>query len=64
MSQSANAEGLRRAIEAFEVGDVGVFPELFTDDVIGWSPIQLTDGIDALVAEFTDFETALSKSAA
>ena len=60
MSRRANAEVPRRAIEAFEVGDVGVFPELFTDDVIGWSPIQLTDGLDALVAEFTDFETALT----
>ena len=60
MAYSENADTLRRAIEAFETGDAQVFPELFAPDVSGWSPVMMVNGLDELVAAFSDFESSLS----
>ena len=41
MARSGRAGVLERALEACLTGEVDALPELFTDDVSGWSPNML-----------------------
>jgi hypothetical protein len=47
----AQQEVLRAALEACLLGQVDVLPDLFTEDVSGWSPNMLVSSL----AELTDF---------
>jgi hypothetical protein len=60
MAEHGRSEVLRRAIEALILGDVDALPELFTDDVSGWSPILLVSSLDELAERVADREEALS----
>ena len=50
MADSVRSAVLRRALAACIMGDAGVLPELFTQDVSGWSPNMLVTSL----AELTD----------
>ena len=50
MADSVRGAVLRRALAACIMGDAGVLPELFTQDVSGWSPNMLVTSL----AELTD----------
>ena len=60
MAENDRGEALRRAVEAFVLGDVDALRELFTDDVSGWSPILLVSSLDELAERIADREEALS----
>src|SRR5262249_1407241 len=54
MAENSRAGVLERALEAAVTGDAGALPELFTEDVSGWSPnlmvgslAELTDAVGA-----------------
>jgi hypothetical protein len=51
---------LRRALEACILSDVDALPELFTEDVNGWSPNMLVTSLGELTETVTDREDALS----
>src|SRR5262245_42554255 len=48
MGANGHAEVLTRALEACVKGDTGPLPELFTDDVSGWSPNMLVSSLGEL----------------
>jgi len=48
MAQNGRGDVLERALEACVTGDVGPLPELFTDDVSGWSPNMLVTSLAEL----------------
>src|SRR5262245_4405091 len=54
---------LRRGLEACIVGKPDVLPQLFTDDVSGWSPNMLVTSLGELVETVTYRELALSEVA-
>jgi len=49
-----------RAIRACTLGDADELAELFTDDVVAWSPILLTTSLAGLTEAMDDVEAALS----
>src|SRR5262245_11108502 len=51
---------LQRAVEACLVGDVGSLPEVFTQDVSGWSPNLLVGSLDELTEVVAHREDALT----
>jgi hypothetical protein len=51
---------LRRALEACILSDVEVLPDLFTEDVQGWSPNMLVTSLGELAETVADREDALS----
>ena len=48
MAQDGRASVLERALAACVTGETDVLPELFTDDVSGWSPNLLVGSLDEL----------------
>ena len=60
MADNDRAQVLRRALEACIRGEVDPLPELFTDDVSGWSPNMLVDSLDELIETVADREDALT----
>lgn len=51
---------MQRAVEACVAGDVGALPEMFADDVSGWSPNMLVTSLDELTEVVGEREDALS----
>ena len=60
MAENTRAEVLRRGLEACIVGDVAALPELFTEDVSGWSPNLLVSSLAELAEAVADREDSLS----
>jgi len=60
MAQNTRAEVLRRGLETCIVGDVAALPELFTEDVSGWSPNLLVSSLAELAEAVADREDSLS----
>ncbi len=60
MAENKRAEVLRRGLEACIVGDVAALPELFTEDVSGWSPNLLVGSLAELGEAVADREDSLS----
>jgi hypothetical protein len=48
MAQNGRADVLKRALAACVSGDAAALPELFTDDVNGWTPNLLVSSLDEL----------------
>ncbi len=60
MADNDRAAVLQRALEACVRGDASVLPELFTEDVSGWSPNMLVTSLGELAEAVSDREDALS----
>ena len=60
MPDNDRAVVLQRALEACVRGDASVLPELFTEDVSGWSPNMLVTSLGELAEAVSDREDALS----
>jgi hypothetical protein len=60
MARTGRAGVLERAIEACLTGEVDALPELFTDDVSGWSPNMLVTSRDELAEVVAEREASLS----
>jgi hypothetical protein len=58
MASNGRGDVLARALDACVTGDTGALPELFTDDVSGWSPNLLVSSL----AELTDAVGARDES--
>jgi hypothetical protein len=58
MAENGRAGVLERALEAAVTGDAAALPELFTDDVSGWSPNMIVGSL----AELTDAVGARDES--
>ena len=63
MAENTRAEVLRRGLEACIVGEVAALPELFTEDVSGWSPNLLASSLAELAEAVADREDSLSEVA-
>jgi hypothetical protein len=48
MTQNGRAGVLERALDACVTGQAGALPELFTDDVSGWSPNLMVSSLGEL----------------
>ncbi len=60
MARSGRAGVLERALEACLNGEVDALPELFTDDVSGWSPNMLVTSRDELAEGVAERDESLS----
>jgi ketosteroid isomerase-like protein len=60
MSGNDRRQVLRRAVEACIAGHVDALPDLFTEDVSGWSPNMLVGSRADLTEVVADREDALS----
>jgi ketosteroid isomerase-like protein len=60
MAPNGRAGVLERAIEACFNGEVDALPELFADDVSGWSPNMLVSSRDELVEVVAERDASLS----
>ena len=60
MAQNGRAGVLERALEACFNGEADVLPELFTDDVSGWSPNMLVASRGELAEVVAERETSIS----
>ncbi len=60
MSDTDRRRVLRRALEACILGQVEALPELFTEEVSGWSPNMLVASLADLTEVVADREDALS----
>ena len=64
MARSGRAGVLERALEACFNGEVDALPELFTDDVSGWSPNMLVTSRDELAEVVAERDESLSNVSA
>jgi ketosteroid isomerase-like protein len=60
MARNGRAGVVERALEACLKGDVGALPELFTDDVSGWSPNLHVSSRSELAEELAERDDSLS----
>ena len=60
MAQNGRAGVLEEALEACFKGDVDALPEVFTEDVSGWSPNMLVTSRDELAEVVAERETSIS----
>ncbi len=60
MARSGRAGVLERALEACLTGEVDALPELFTDDVSGWSPNMLVASRGELAEVVAERDASLS----
>ena len=60
MADPGRGAVLTRALEACIVGDVDALPDVFTDDVSGWSPNMLVGSLDELIELIGEREDALA----
>jgi ketosteroid isomerase-like protein len=60
MADNGRSEVLQRALKACVAGDADALPELFTDDVSGWSPQMHVSSLDELKETVASREEALS----
>ncbi|MGB0091869.1 MAG: nuclear transport factor 2 family protein [Solirubrobacteraceae bacterium] len=60
MTDTDRRRVLRRALKACIVGEVEALPDLFTEEVSGWSPNMLVASRDELTETVADREDALS----
>ena len=60
MARSGSAGVVERALEAGFTGDVDVLPELFTEDVSGWSPNMLVASRGELAEVVAEREASIS----
>ncbi len=60
MARNGRADVLERALEACFSGEVDVLPELFTEDVSGWSPNMLVTSRGELAEVVAERETSIS----
>jgi hypothetical protein len=59
MTQTDRRRVLRRALEACTVGEVEPLPELFTEQVSGWSPNLIVSSLDEPAEAIADREDAV-----
>ncbi len=64
MARNGRAGVLERALEACFNGEVDALPELFADDVSGWSPNMLIASRDELAEVVAEREASLSNMSA
>ena len=62
MADSDRRGVMRRAVEACVAGDVEALPEVFADDVSGWSPNMLVTSLGELTEIVGEREDALSNA--
>ena len=60
MAQNDRGRTLQRALEACIRGELDALPELFTEDVSGWSPNLVVGSLGELAEAVADREDALS----
>ena len=60
MPQNDRGRTLQRALEACIRGELDALPELFTEDVSGWSPNLVVGSLSELAEAVADREDALS----
>ena len=60
MGQNTRSDVLRRALEACIVGNVDALPDLFTEEVSGWSPNMLVGSLGELSEVVADRDGSLS----
>ncbi len=60
MAENERAQVLRRALEACVLGEVDALPELFTNEVSGWSPNLLVGSLEELTEAVGYREDAVS----
>ena len=60
MARNGRAGVMERALGACLKGEVDALPELFTDDVSGWSPNMLVTSIDELAEAVKERDASLS----
>lgn len=60
MTEDGRTGVLRRALEACFAGDLSTLPEVFTEDVSGWSPNMLVTSLDELSTVVADRDESLS----
>lgn len=60
MAEKDRRQTLKRALEACIRGEVDALPELFTEDVNGWSPNLVVASLGELAEAVADREDALS----
>jgi hypothetical protein len=60
MTEDGRSGVLRRALQACYTGEVSALPELFTEDVSGWSPNMLVTSLDELTTVVADRDESLS----
>ena len=60
MTQNDRGRTLQRALEACIRGELDALPELFTEDVSGWSPNLVVGSLGELAEAVADREDALS----
>ena len=57
---AGSSDVLERALQACVTGDAGALPELFTDDVSGWSPNLMVSSLAELSAAVAARDESLS----
>ena len=60
MDRSDRTQVVLQALEACTRGDAQVLADLFTDDVVAWSPLLLVESLEELIAAMDDVDSALS----
>lgn len=60
MARNGRGGVLERALDACVTGEVGALPELFTEDVSGWSPLVLVSSLDELTEVVAGRDATLS----
>ena len=60
MARTGRAGVMERALEACLKGDVAALPQLFTDDVSGWSPNLHVSSLDELEEAIAERDETLS----
>jgi ketosteroid isomerase-like protein len=60
MAQNGRVDVLTRALEACFHGEVDALPDLFTEDVSGWSPNMLVSSRDDLAEVVSERDSSLS----
>ena len=63
MADNDRRSVLRRGLEACILGEADALPELFTEDVSGWSPNMLVTSLSELTAAVSEREGAFSNVA-
>ena len=60
MAENGRATVVERALEAAVTGNAGVLPELFTEDVSGWSPNLMVSSLTELTEAVAARDESLS----
>jgi hypothetical protein len=60
MGKREREDALRRGLAACIVGDVATLPEVYDDNVVGWSPNMLVNSLGELTETVADRDGSLS----